>query len=130
MSTQTEEISISLKFVVKPYNIDASGHVNNAVYINWLEDLRDELFEKIIPINELISKGLYLVVASTIIEYKKPIFLFDKPEGTMRVDKYIRGIWYLSAEIELEGKIAAKVKQKCVLFDRETKKMIHEKNYF
>jgi acyl-CoA thioester hydrolase len=130
MSTQTEEISISLKFVVKPYNIDASGHVNNAVYINWLEDLRDELFEKIIPINELISKGLYLVVASTIIEYKKPIFLFDKPEGTMRVDKYTRGIWYLSAEIELEGKIAAKVKQKCVLFDRETKKMIHEKNYF
>ena len=28
---------VELSFDIKSYNIDAAGHVNNAVYINWLE---------------------------------------------------------------------------------------------
>lgn len=124
MNSVVNEISITLKLEIKPYNIDAAGHVNNAVYINWLEDLRDELFESILPLNELIEKGLYLAVASTTIEYKKPLFLFDKPTGKIKVEKYERGIWYLSAVIKLENQLVARAKQKCVLIDKKTNRMI------
>ena len=47
--------STEIYFEIKPYDIDASGHVNNAVYINWLEDLRFKLFRKYIRLNDLIS---------------------------------------------------------------------------
>ncbi len=48
----TEEFT-EITFKIKPYDIDAAGHVNNAVYINWLEDLRVKLFSKIIPLESL-----------------------------------------------------------------------------
>jgi acyl-CoA thioester hydrolase len=92
--------SIEMYFEIKPYNIDAAGHVNNAVFINWLEDLRVKLFGNIIPLNKIINKGCHLVVASTAIEYKIPLYLFDKPVGKIRIEKFTKGIWYITADIE------------------------------
>ncbi len=112
---------------IKPYNIDAAGHVNNAVYINWLEDLRTKLFDKILPIEILLERNFHLVVASTNIEYKKPLHLYEKPVGKMKVDKYERGIWYLSCMVKLNGQIIAKAFQKCVLIDKHTQKMVKDK---
>lgn len=114
---------------IKPYNIDAAGHVNNAVYINWLEDLRTKLFEKILPHEELLKRNYHLVVASTSIEYKKPLHLHEKPVGKMKIDKYERGIFYLSCLITLDKKIVAKVFQKCVLVNKYTQKMAKVKSF-
>jgi len=121
------DISYEQEMVIKPYDIDASGHVNNAVYINWLEDLRNELFKRILPFDELISNGLYLVVASTTIQYKKPLFLFQNPIGRMKVDSYDKGVWLLSAVIEFENRPVARAQQKCVFIDKQTNKMIRRK---
>jgi acyl-CoA thioester hydrolase len=118
------ETAIEVNLEVKPYNIDAAGHVNNAVYINWLEDMRIKLFQKIIPLDEIIKKGYHLVVASTTIEYKNPLYLFDQPTCKVRIEKYERGIWFISFIIELENKIIARAKQKCVLIDNKSKKMV------
>ena len=81
---------------IKPYNIDSAGHVNNAVYIYWLEDLRTKLLEKILPREELLKRNFHLVVASTNIEYKMPLHLYENPVGKMKIDKYERGVLYLS----------------------------------
>jgi acyl-CoA thioester hydrolase len=120
------ETSVLLNLQIKPYNIDAAGHVNNAVYINWLEDLRINLFQKILPLDEIVRKGYHLVVAATTIEYKHPLYLFDKPIGKIKVDKFERGIWFISAVIELNNKVVAKAKQKCVFIDSKTQKMVKE----
>jgi len=121
-----DNIEVELDFSIKPYNIDAAGHVNNAVYINWLEDLRTSLLEKIFPHQILLEKNLHLVVASTNIEYKKSLHLYEKPLGVLKVDKYERGILYLSYLITLNGKIIAKASQKCVLIEKNTQKMVRE----
>jgi len=120
------ESSFELNLEIKPYNIDAAGHVNNAVYINWLEDLRINLFQKILPLDEIIKKGFHLVVASTTIEYKHPLYLFDKPVGKIKIDKFEKGIWFISFVIELRNVVIAKAKQKCVFVDSKTHKMIKE----
>ncbi|MBK9097215.1 MAG: hypothetical protein IPM14_03660 [bacterium] len=65
------DLSVEMTFVIKSYNIDAGGHVNNAVYINWLEDLRTKMLEKIILNEFLVENNMHFVVASTNIEYKK-----------------------------------------------------------
>ena len=105
------ESAVELNLEIKPYNIDAAGHVNNAVYINWLEDLRINLFQKILPFDEIIKKGYHLIVASTTIEYKRPLYLFDKPIGKVKIDKFERGIWFLSFAIELKNGVISKAKQ-------------------
>jgi acyl-CoA thioester hydrolase len=121
--------STEIYFEIKPYDIDASGHVNNAVYINWLEDLRFKLFRKYIRLNDLIKDEIFLVVSSTVIKYKAPLFLFDKPKGTIKIEKYLKGIWYLSAVLESENRITTVASQKCVLFDRRRNRMIKKNIY-
>jgi acyl-CoA thioester hydrolase len=122
-----EKLYIELNIEIKPYNIDAAGHVNNAVYIYWLEDLRTKLLEKILPHEELIKRNIHLVVALTNIEYKIPLHLYENPAGRMELDKYERGVLYLSGLITLNNKTIAKAFQKCVFINKNTQKMIKEK---
>jgi acyl-CoA thioester hydrolase len=122
-----EKIYIESGILIKPYNIDAAGHVNNAVYINWLEDLRTELLEKVLPHEELLKRNYHLVVASTNIEYKMPLHLYEKPIGKMKVDKFEKGIFYLSCLITLDNKIVTRAFQKCVLINKSNQKMVKHK---
>ncbi len=115
-----------ITFIIKPYDIDAAGHVNNAVYINWLEDLRVKLFNKMISLESLTKRNIFLVVASTSIRYKAPLFLYHKPKGILKIDNYSKGIWYLSGRIVLEDRVIAEAEQKCVLIDRKNNKMLRK----
>ena len=76
----------SINFEIKTYEIDIAGHVNNIVYVKWLEDLRCKLFEKILPIDNLLYLNLYPVVTSTNIVYKKQLKLSDKPVGSIWIE--------------------------------------------
>ncbi len=115
--TENNLFSAEINFNVKPYDIDAAGHVNNAVYFKWLEDLRVKLFENFLPVNELLKRNQYLVVTSANIKYKRQISLEDKPSGTMRLERIDRIIWVLKAEITVNTYIAATAEQKCVVVD-------------
>jgi acyl-CoA thioester hydrolase len=125
-----EKFYVESDIEIKPYNIDSAGHVNNAVYIYWLEDLRTKLLGKILPHEKLLKRNFHLVVASTNIEYKMPLHLYENPVGRMKIDKYERGVLYLSCLITLNSKTAAKAFQKCVFIDKSTRKMIKNKIIF
>ena len=107
--------SITIKIDVKPYDIDAAGHVNNTVYVRWLEDLRIRLFENFLPINELLKQNQHLVVTSTAINYKKQISLSDNPVASMQMIRFDRVIWVLNAEFIVNDSLAAFAEQKCVV---------------
>ena len=64
---------------VKNYHIDSYGHVNNAVYLNYLEDARTYFLEKMgFYLDDLHKKGIDIVVSEIRIKYKKPAFLGDE----------------------------------------------------
>jgi acyl-CoA thioester hydrolase len=113
----TGDISAKLELKIRTYDIDIAGHVNNAVYIKWFEDLRTKLFKEYFKLPELLSNNLYPVVVSTEIKYKKFLKLFDKPIGIMCIESFHHGIFILKAEISFDEKLIASGKQKCVLFD-------------
>lgn len=115
--TENNLFSAEINFDVKPYDIDAAGHVNNAVYFKWLEDLRVKLFEKFLPVNELLKRNQYLVVTSANIKYKRQISLEDKPSGTMRLERFDRVIWVLMANFTVDNLISSTAEQKCVVVD-------------
>lgn len=59
------------------YQIDYVGHVNNIIYIQWMENGRVRLMEAIgMPITEIaVDEGIVPVLTETNINYKKPFYL-------------------------------------------------------
>lgn len=102
---------------INTYDIDAAGHVNNIVYIRWLEDLRTKLFLNICDFENILKNDYYLVVISTSITYKKQLKLFDSPVGIMKLDNIQHGIITLAAQIRSEKQINAYAEQKCVFIN-------------
>lgn len=119
--------SVSIDLQIKTYDIDIAGHVNNVVYIRWLEDLRIKLFENINSINSLLESGFYLVVVSTQIKYKKQLKYSDKPTAQMHIDFIKHGILNLKFEFALNGNQIAVGEQKCVLMDLKNGTMNKQK---
>jgi acyl-CoA thioester hydrolase len=105
--------------------IDVAGHVNNIVYIRWLEDLRNELFSQVYDLQKLLEINHYLVVASCEMKYKKTIKLFDKPVGKILLHSYSHGLFVLKAEININNHIAFAATQKCVLMNLNNNKMFY-----
>lgn len=108
---------------VKPYDIDVAGHVNNIVYVRWLEDLRSKILDSRYPLSELLKKDLYPVVTTTQIHYKNQLKLGDRPRGTIRMESIRHGVMNLEVIFRKEDDIVATAEQSCVLMNLRTGKM-------
>ena len=104
-------------FEVKSYDIDVVGHVNNIVYIRWLEDIRMNFLNKFLPYNRLMGKGISPVLTKTEIEYKLPIKMFDE----VCVKSYISDVkgprLILEFEFYVSDKLMAVARQTGIFFD-------------
>lgn len=68
----------TLKFKVRSYECDSYGHVNNAVYLHYLECARmSALEENGLTLNIMKQKGYFVVVRRIEIDYKHPLFMND-----------------------------------------------------
>ena len=123
LSSKTNPLFIEVPLLVNTYDIDVAGHVNNIVYVRWLEDMRNILFMQIYPMEKLLESNHHLVVVSSEIKYRKQIKLFDKPVGQMFVQSYSHGMFVLKAEIKIEDHLAFIATQKCVLLNLNENKM-------
>jgi acyl-CoA thioester hydrolase len=100
-------LEVELQLPVRTYDIDFAGHVSNIVYIRWLEDLRMQFLNEHLPLREQWANGVVPVLASTHIEYRRPIYLFDQPVGRLWMSRAERVRWTLEAQIVLDGRPAA-----------------------
>lgn len=56
------------------FQIDVNDHVNNAVYVQWMEIGQQKFFSETgLPISILRKQGVLPVIADTHIAYKKPL---------------------------------------------------------
>ena len=66
------------KITVRGYELDSYGHVNNAVYLNYLEQARWEIFRQLDLIDYIRKNNLLLVVTEIQIRYSREVRLFDE----------------------------------------------------
>ncbi|MCA1990743.1 MAG: acyl-CoA thioesterase [Coleofasciculus sp. S288] len=110
-SETTHPFEVRLPLPVKTYDIDFAGIVSNIVYIRWLEDLRCEILANYLPIEQQLERDFAPVILQTQIEYKKPIKISEKPWGRMWISKMKTLKWVVTAEISVDGSIAATAEQ-------------------
>ncbi|MFP6614895.1 MAG: thioesterase family protein [Candidatus Hydrogenedentota bacterium] len=111
-----------LNIRVKTYDIDFIGHVNNAVYVRWLEDLRLELLDHYYPLEEMTAENISPIIINTSIHYKQGIVLADKHvSARMWMHSLDKAAFHLFAEFLVGDKIRCTAIQRCAFVN--TKKM-------
>jgi len=79
----------SYQLEVRSYELDVYDHVNNAVYVNWLEHGRSKLLQdKGFNYTNIASVwGVRFMTVRTEIDYKQALKLGDRAEVTTQVEK-------------------------------------------
>ncbi len=82
-------LSITLK--VRFYELDAYNHVNNGVYLFYLDHARDEYFEQALaPYAEMRGEAVRYVVARTEVDFLAPAMAGDVLEIAGEVSRFGR----------------------------------------
>jgi acyl-CoA thioester hydrolase len=105
------------------YHIDIVGHVNNIIYIQWMENGRMKLLEAIgLPITELTKgEGIVPILTDTTIKYKKPFFIHN----TVKIECWVSELNNASAILEFrfyneKNELCATGNQKGLFIDQKT----------
>ena len=85
--------------LIKPRfrDLDGMGHVNNAVFLSYLEFARTEWFLDLLP--EASPDDFNFILARVEIDYKHPISLRDHVEVIMHVSRIGSKSWEFSYEV-------------------------------
>jgi acyl-CoA thioester hydrolase len=58
---------------VRSYELDSFGHVNNSVYLNYLEEARSEYLRTVgLSFNDFVPHGVHLVIVESHVKYITP----------------------------------------------------------
>lgn len=118
------------KLVVRSYELDSFGHVNNGNYAKYLEAARgDYMKEAGFDFEMLKAWKTFPVIAKVTIEYKSPAFLFDTLLINGKVEKLGRSSIVLSYEIVKDDNTLVATAETLMVFVDENGKPteMHEK---
>ena len=96
-------------------DLDAMGHVNNAVFLTYLESARTGFFVDA----GLVSRpeDLPIIVARIEIDFRSPLGLGEPVEVGVRPGRLGRKSFDLEYEVRGTGRVAAEALSVCVGFD-------------
>ena len=64
--------------MVRGYELDSYGHVNNAVYLQYFEQARWEMMRELKFLDHFTENGLLIVVTESNVRYMREACLFDE----------------------------------------------------
>jgi len=115
VSQSDRRLLVELPIRIKTYDIDFVGHVNNIVYVRWLEDLRLHLLDQYFPLEPMRQDGVVPIIVNTHIHYRAGIELSDHEVlARMWVREFARATFYLDAEFTVKGAV------RCTAWQRGT----------
>jgi len=103
---------------ILPADIDFMGHVNNARYLNWVQDAVVAHWQKLAP--PAAVAGHLWVALKHEITYRKPAFLDDEVIATVMLDK-VEGVRAFHSTMIKRGEdVLAEVKSSWCCLDAAT----------
>ncbi len=67
----------NIEIRVRGYHLDGYGHVNNARYLEFLEEARWSVFDERIDFQAFMAKGYLFVVVNINIDYRRAAYMYD-----------------------------------------------------
>ncbi len=109
----------TIEIKIRGYHLDLFGHVNNARYLEFLEEARWAAFEKTVDLEQMARRGWAFTVVNININYRRPALMND----VLRIETFIAEWRRRSALIRQEvrntesGDIVADADVTFVIFD-------------
>ncbi len=124
MSIDQNQKAYEIEIFIKPENIDQLGHVNNVVYVQWIQDAAVAHWYTLV--NEKERKNLLWVVIRHEIDYKRPAFAKDTIMARTWVGAASRRAFERHTEIirTSDMKLLAKGRTFWCPIDAKTRKLI------
>ena len=114
MTTRTHHHAIG----ILPADIDFMGHVNNARYLNWVQDAVIAHWQKLAP-PQAVAAHLWVALKHEI-TYRKPAFLNDDVIATVVLEKVEGARAFYETLIKRGEDVLAEVKSSWCCIDAET----------
>ena len=112
METYTADIDVRFR------DVDALGHVNNAVYATYIEHARTRFFRDVLDLD--ISRAS-TVLASLSIDFRRPVELADDAVAvTVEIADLGRSSATMTHEVRVGDAVAAEAEATLVSLDPET----------
>ena len=118
MSASASPRPFFLPIKVLPDDIDFMGHVNNAKYLNWVQDAVLAHWNKLAPAEEVASKAW--VALKHEITYRKPAFLDDDVIAETVLEKIAGARSFYNTIIRRGEDVLAEVKSMWCCIDSTT----------
>lgn len=99
-------------------DIDFMGHVNNARYLNWVQDAVLSHWKSLAP-PDAVAKYLWVAIKHEI-TYRKPAFLDDEVIATVILEKVQGARSFYETLIKRGEEVLAEVKSSWCCIDAET----------
>ena len=106
-SFPVEGFPVVVPIQVRFRDLDALGHVNNAVYLTYLEVARAAYFSRLEP--DWVGKG-HFILARAEVDFLRPILLEDSVEVGVRVTRLGRSSFDMEHLVLAAGEEAARGK--------------------
>jgi acyl-CoA thioester hydrolase len=103
---------------ILPADIDFMGHVNNARYLNWVQDAVVAHWQKIAPPNA-VAAHLWVALKHEI-TYRKPAFLNDEVIATVVLEKVQGARAFYQTLIKRGEEVLAEVQSSWCCIDAQT----------
>lgn len=111
---------------VRGYHLDLYGHVNNARYLEFLEEARWSFFEEHGDLPWFLQSGLALVVVNINIDYRYPATMGDELSVATAVKSIGSRSAVMQQRVTLAGsdKVVAEADVTFVVFDAKQNKAV------
>jgi YbgC/YbaW family acyl-CoA thioester hydrolase len=114
--------SFRTELEVRGYELDSFGHVNNAVFLNYLEVARWKMLaEEGVSLEAIRKFDRWPVIAAIDIQYRKPAFFGDRLEVETRLAEYGRSSMRIEQTIRRGESVIAEAKVRSVIVDGKGK---------
>ena len=102
--------------------LDSYGHVNNAVYLNYNEQARWDLFRQLGLLDQIVTSGKKIVIVENHIKYIRQVKLFDEIVIETQMEKSAHFLLFKHNLLNKKtGKPVAKAMVKSVFLGKSNK---------
>ena len=103
-------------------DLDAMGHVNNAVFLTYIESARFAFLEHLGAAGGV--DNMPIIVARIEIDFRAPVSLGDEIEIAVRATRFGDKSFDLDHELRVDGRIVAEAKTVLVTYDYSTREAV------